>query len=67
MKLDQLPLIVTVSILKYLNRWEQLRIQTLSKYFYEAVADAQLLEKVRYFTEGYKETDALYKIFDYYD
>ena len=64
MKLDELPLIATVNILKYLNRWEQLRIRTLSKYFYEAVTDAQLLEKVRYFTEGCKKTEALYKIFD---
>ena len=54
MKLEKLPLIATVSILKYLNRWEQLRVQTLNKYFYSAIADAQLQENVLYFTDGYK-------------
>jgi hypothetical protein len=64
MNLDELPPTVAVHILKYLNMWEQMRMQTLNKYFYAAVADAQLLEKVRYFTEGYRETEALYRLFD---
>ena len=64
MKLDELPPTVIVHILKYLNLQEQLCMSTQSKYFYAAVADAQLLEKVRYFIEGYRETEALYRLFD---
>ena len=64
MKLDELPPIAAVHILKYLNWRKQLRMSTLSKYFYAAVADAQLLEKVRYFTEGYRETEALYQLYN---
>jgi hypothetical protein len=31
------------------------------------MADAQLLERARYYTEGFKETEALYRLFDYFD
>ena len=59
MKLDELPPAVIVHILTYLSRREHLGMQTLSKRFYAAVADVQLLEKVQYYTEGFKETEAL--------
>ena len=66
-KLDELPLKVIVHILTYLNRREHLGMQTLSTRFYAAVADVQLLEKVQYYTEGFKETEALYRKFKYFD
>ena len=56
MKQHELPLKVIVKILTFLNRREQLGMQTLSTRIYASVADAQLLEKVRYYTEGLKDT-----------
>jgi hypothetical protein len=67
MKLDEFPPTMAVHILKYLSKQEQWRMQTLSRYFYAAVADAQLLERVRYYTQGYRETEALYIIYNKYD
>ena len=66
MKLDELPPAVIGDILTYLNKQEQLGMQTLSTRFYAAVADAQLLERVRYYTEGFKETEALYRAFKFW-
>jgi hypothetical protein len=63
MKLDELPPTVIVHILTYLSRREHLGMQTLSKRFYAAVGDAQLLERIRYYTEGYLETAALIRLF----
>ena len=67
MKLDEFPPTVAVDILKYLSKQEQWRMQILNKFFYAAVADAQLLERARYYTQGYKETEALYLIYNKYD
>ena len=63
MKLDELPPAVIRDILTYLNKQEQLGMQTLSTRFYAAVADAQLLERFRYYTEGYMEMAALIRLF----
>ena len=63
MKLDELPPAVIRDILTYLNKQEQLGMQTLSTRFYAAVADAQLLGMVRYYTKGYMETAALIRLF----
>ena len=67
MKIDELPPIAILHILKYFSEQEQLGLQTLNKHFYAAVADAQLSENARYFAEGYRETEALFDIYDQYD
>ena len=54
MKLDELPLIVLVDILKYLEPGFLCYIQTTSKRFYEAVAETLLRMNFRCFAEGYK-------------
>ena len=64
MKLDELPQIATVSILKYLEPAYLVYIQRSSKRLYEAVSETQLLENFRYFTDGYRETERLYRLFD---
>ena len=66
MKLDELPPAVIRDILTYLNKQEQLGVQTLSTRFYAAVADAQLLGRARYYTEGFRETEALHRAFKFW-
>ena len=54
MKLDELPSIVLVSILKYLEPVYLCYIQKTNKRIYNAVAETQLGLNFRYFAEGYK-------------
>ena len=63
MKIDELPPIAIVGVLKYLDPGYLRDIQSTNKYFYGAVADTQLLGDVRYYTEGYRETARLFSWF----
>ena len=66
MKIDELPPIAIVGVLKYLAHGYLRDIQRTNKFFYGAVADTQLLGDVRYFTEGYRETARLFSLFNFH-
>ena len=66
MKIDELPPIAIVGVLKYLAPGYLRDIQRTNKFFYGAVADTQLLGDVRYFTEGYRETARLFSLFNFH-